>query len=556
MPRGCRNSPDIFCYICGRFSTKDQRIAITKFIKQCYHAYFGCKLGDQDKSWAPHVVCKPCVENLRQWYKGQSKCMPFGVPMIWREQTDHDSDCYFCITNVQGFSKKNKHNIEYPNLPSAMRPVPHGDEVEIPVPPAILDETSTYSDSSSSEDDIDANYDASDSKTPMLMSQSDLDDLVRDLDLPKESAQLLGSRLHERNFLAPGTAYSWYRHREKEFVEFFSMKDSLVFCSNVEGLVKKMGNEYDPTEWRLFIDSSNRSLKGVLLHNGNKLASLPVAHSVQMKETYENMKILLDELKYGQHQWLICGDLKVIALLLGLQGGYTKYPCFLCLWDSRADALHYEQKEWPQRTHLTSGCHNVYELPLVERQKVLLPPLHIKLGLMKNFVKALTQDGDTFKYLQEKFPRISDAKIKAGIFVGPQIRELFKDTQFTLRMTGLELHAWNGFKSVVENFLGNNKSADYAKIVENMIQRYHALGSRMSVKIHFLNSHLDYFPANLGAFSEEQGERFHQDICEMERRYQGRWNVNMMADYCWSLKRHNPAAEHNRKSRKRQFKSI
>ena len=52
---------------------------------------------------------------------------------------------------------------------------------------------------------------------------------------------------------------------------------------------------------------------------------------------------------------------------------------------------------------------------------------------------------------------------------------------------------------------------------------------------------------------EEQGERFHQNICEMESRYKGRWNANMMADYCWSLKRHIPGAVHSRKSRKRQF---
>ena len=123
------------------------------------------------------------------------------------------------------------------------------------------------------------------------------------------------------------------------------MKDSLVFCGNVEGLVNQMGKQYDPTKWRRFIDSSNRSLKGVLLHNENELASLPVAYSVQMRETYENMKTLLNDLKYDQHQWLICGDLKVIALLLGLQGGYTIYPCFICLWDSRADTLYYQQKE-------------------------------------------------------------------------------------------------------------------------------------------------------------------------------------------------------------------
>jgi hypothetical protein len=46
----------------------------------------------------------------------------------------------------------------------------------------------------------------------------------------------------------------------------------------------------------------------------------------------------------------------------------------------------------------------------------------------------------------------------------------------------------------------------------------------------------------LGAVSEEQGERFREDIKEMETRYQGRWNVNMMGDYCWLLRRDDPQA--------------
>jgi hypothetical protein len=58
---------------------------------------------------------------------------------------------------------------------------------------------------------------------------------------------------------------------------------------------------------------------------------------------------------------------------------------------------------------------------------------------------------------------------------------------------------------------------------------------------HFKNSFFEFaiglFPENLGAVSEEHGERFHQDIKEIERRYQGQWNVNMMGDYCWKLHR-------------------
>ena len=79
------------------------------------------------------------------------------------------------------------------------------------------------------------------------------------------------------------------------------------------------------------------------------------------------------------------------------------------------------------------------------------------------------------------------------------------------------------------------------------------MGSNMSIKLHFLNSHIEYFPENLGAVSEEQGERFHQDLKELEDRYQGRWNSSMMADYCWLLKRHNPNQEFKRKSLNRSF---
>ena len=74
----------------------------------------------------------------------------------------------------------------------------------------------------------------------------------------------------------------------------------------------------------------------------------------------------------------------------------------------------------------------------------------------------------------------------------------------------------------------------------------------MSIKVHFLHSHLDRFPENLGALSDEQGEKFHQDVKEMEERYQGRWDAVMLADYCWSIKRDSVAA-HSRKLLKRKF---
>ena len=67
----------------------------------------------------------------------------------------------------------------------------------------------------------------------------------------------------------------------------------------------------------------------------------------------------------------------------------------------------------------------------------------------------------------------------------------------------------------------------------------------MSIKMHYLHSHLNLFPPNLGAVSDEQGERFHQDMATIEKRYEGLWNESMMADYVWTQIRED-ATEHKK----------
>ena len=101
---------------------------------------------------------------------------------------------------------------------------------------------------------------------------------------------------------------------------------------------------YELDKWRLFVDWSKVSLKAVLLYNGSVLPAIPLAHAFHIKETYENLKRLLNFFHYRDHNWQICGDLKIIALLVGLQTGYIKYFCFPREWDCRARDLHYVKK--------------------------------------------------------------------------------------------------------------------------------------------------------------------------------------------------------------------
>ena len=76
---------------------------------------------------------------------------------------------------------------------------------------------------------------------------------------------------------------------------------------------------------------------------------------------------------------------------MGLQGGFTKHCCFLCLSNSRAPVHHHKTKEWLTRNSYAPGVKNIQHTPLVNPDKVLMPPLHIKLRLMKNFVKAMAK---------------------------------------------------------------------------------------------------------------------------------------------------------------------
>ena len=92
-----------------------------------------------------------------------------------------------------------------------------------------------------------------------------------------------------------------------------------------------------------------------------------------------------------------------------------------------------------------------------------------------------------------KFPGLSNEKLKQGVFDGPQIRQLIKDSEFVNSMTEPESIAWKSFVLVVKNFLDNHKAENFEALVETMLINFHDLGANMSIKVHYLFSHLDRF---------------------------------------------------------------
>ncbi|KAF2369124.1 hypothetical protein FHG87_000132 [Trinorchestia longiramus] len=124
-----------------------------------------------------------------------------------------------------------------------------------------------------------------------------------------------------------------------------------------------------------------------------------------------------------------------VESLRGLQRHWAPY--------GYASGLHKVLLLWGSRSTFAPGEHSVQENSLVDMNKVFFPPLQIKLGLMKNFVKAMDKNGTAVQHLLHLFPALSSAKLKKGIFVEPQIREVLKDKDFEELLTLKELRAWD-----------------------------------------------------------------------------------------------------------------
>ena len=157
--------------------------------------------------------------------------------------------------------------MSYKSFPSAIRPVAHSADIPIP-------EFKKWSDLSIDEHSDEEQHDYKEladvdnddkdfagSSAPVLFDQQNLSDLIRDLSLSKESSEVLASQLKNRNLLKHGTKITFYRTHDRESALLFDDQLNFVFCKDIPGVLMKLGvMECSPADWRLFVDSSKRSL--------------------------------------------------------------------------------------------------------------------------------------------------------------------------------------------------------------------------------------------------------------------------------------------------------
>ena len=134
--RKCKNIPNSFCYIFGKYTPFTHCRNISLKVQIAYKCYFGCAVGHQDKLWAPDICCNACKNRLLLWINRKQTKIPFGVLMVRCEQKNHATDCYFCLINNKGFSEKHKSKIVYPNRNAAFKPVPYENDLPVSSPPS------------------------------------------------------------------------------------------------------------------------------------------------------------------------------------------------------------------------------------------------------------------------------------------------------------------------------------------------------------------------------------------------------------------------------------
>ncbi|XP_061409989.1 uncharacterized protein LOC133344059 [Lethenteron reissneri] len=266
-----------------------------------------CLLGIQTNPGHLISPVRNANKTLEGWYRGEKRAMKFAIPRIWQEPTDHSSNCYFCM--VDPFKRRTGNNapaITYLDLPSSIAPVPHCEE-------SSKSESERYV-----VDPDDYFRGGAEERNPYYPNQKDLNNLMRDLGLTKSNAELLTSRLKQWNLLDESVQVADQRKCHQSSCSFFTHQNGLYFYHNVTSLFEAIGNACNQNEWRLFIDSSSRSLKAVLLHNCNKYPSLHLAHSVHLNEDYNSINTLLDALKYDEYGWEVIKHFKMVAFLMGL----------------------------------------------------------------------------------------------------------------------------------------------------------------------------------------------------------------------------------------------
>lgn len=412
-----------YCLVYGMFTpenTKNNKYKtyITPPWIQKYESLFVIDIG---REWyVPSIVCEYCRRGIDSDNKEITVYkIKYGTSVIWHPRDEHVPDeCYFCTSEQlvlagRRTNWKTRAKMNYPFHLGTTAPNARTDFRKHSKRTA--EEVEDEENDDGDPDFCPPPYTEEDKK---CFDMKEFKNLVRVLDLPLYLGEFLASVLKGKRLTTKEIIITGFRNRQqmKEFGSCFTtdLNTLIVYCKDIPRLFRMLNHPYQAKDWRFFVDSSIASLKGVLVHIGNKYPSVPLLYTNQTEEDLEKIEKVLDLLEYSTYKWKLSADMKIVSVLMGLKDGYCRMQCYICKWQGRMDECHYDDDyAWePRDCYEVNDYESVVYEPLVEQKDIIIPPLHVKLGLVKHFLKALWPRGKD--YLEHFFPKLSAAQLDEG----------------------------------------------------------------------------------------------------------------------------------------------
>ena len=127
-------------------------------------------------------------------------------------------------------NRMKKQRIDYPNIPFAIRPVSHGEDLPMPEPPKEYNLNSEMEEEDTEKTGPHEDFQGPASESLHKLIQNELNDLVRDLELPKVKTELIASRMKQWKYLGEGMKITLQLSPKKNLEESFTMEGTLVAC--------------------------------------------------------------------------------------------------------------------------------------------------------------------------------------------------------------------------------------------------------------------------------------------------------------------------------------
>lgn len=391
----------------------------------------------------------------------------------------------------------------------------------------------------------------------------------------QKSQNQLDKSVKIKDFLVGYKAFDGF-YEKGTFTDQEGKPHDYYYCKDINGLLLEMGVPNQMDKWRLWLDSckvllhgkSTNSFKIALLHIGNVFSPVPLVYSTELDEKYEHLKHIFTVINYETHKWVISADYKVAALLCGRCGGRPTYPCIYCekdlltpsldeLYDPmNSDCTHLMRTSFRQPAELPENkrkrAYAIKKNKSIENDtiisdpfKILFAPLHVRLGLWEQLYKKLSSEARD--YLGRK--KLGNAYVPgtAVVYNGPDIKRICKDDFFqdNILERRNEKPAFKAFRDVSYYVLSSQTHPTMSKqaLVTEMFRCFHLLGCNFPLKLHLLFSHLNMVPDNVDDFSDQHGERFHQQFKKVEDDFKAAPKENMLGQWCCQAIALNPPYE-------------